>query len=385
MQSLTAAPREGMDPDVVMALLTGDDLEVSAGLERVDNDGRMVEDLSAALVDGSVSWDGSVDVHRECSLVLNREIGWDRDRVRPYLDLSSDLLGVRARWWLGVFILTSPSESWGAGDERTVAGLDLLHLLACPIGNTLTATKGTKVLAWCRDLVARTSFGPRVFFDSAGEDATFTEDMVWPLIPATGGGLASTTWLQPLAEALSSIGFEKPWVDEAGQMRARPLVPVSQRTPEHVLSADDVARTILGPVRQRQRDLTQIPNAWIFVAQGWDLTPVEGDGLYTPPDNLSVGPTSITARNGHRVLAVRELPAQTQAALVAQAATIVEADQRAASKRTVEINPFPMMGHGDVYQLEDAEVGAPVKAAAAAWTVHLNESNGSLTMKEVPT
>ncbi|GAW50620.1 MULTISPECIES: hypothetical protein [unclassified Nocardioides] len=138
MQSLTAAPRDGLTSAQVMKLLTGDGVEISAGLELLDTQNRFVDDISDALVEdgSSVSHNGRASaVHGTCSLVIQQALAWGRDRVRPYMVLSN--AAVSARFNLGVYVLTTPQTK--RGEEPVtydVDGFDLLQPLQDGPGNT---------------------------------------------------------------------------------------------------------------------------------------------------------------------------------------------------------------------------------------------------------
>ncbi|GEP38895.1 hypothetical protein NPS01_25580 [Nocardioides psychrotolerans] len=136
MQPLTAAPREDLTDDQVRALLTGDDITVTAGLELLDTQNRVVADISDDLAAGGVvEHDGRAVVHGVCRLSISRWLAWGRDRVRPYVTLSND--AVTARFNCGVYVLTTP-QSRRSDDTPMydVQGYDLLQLLLDPVGDT---------------------------------------------------------------------------------------------------------------------------------------------------------------------------------------------------------------------------------------------------------
>lgn len=136
MQPLTAAPRDDLTDAQVRALLTGDDITVTAGLELLDTQNRVVDDISDDLAEGGVvEHDGRAVVHGVCRLSIGRWLAWGRDRVRPYVTLSND--AVSARFNCGVYVLTTP-QSRRSDDTPMydVQGYDLLQLLLDPVGDT---------------------------------------------------------------------------------------------------------------------------------------------------------------------------------------------------------------------------------------------------------
>jgi hypothetical protein len=138
VQVLNAPPRDDLTADQVRALLTGDGVEISAGLELLDSSNRFVDDISDALVvsGSTIDHDGrATQVHRSCVLQLQQALAWGRDRVQVYVTLSN--AAVAARFNVGVFVLTTPQTKRNE-DPITyeVHGYDLLQPLLDSPGDT---------------------------------------------------------------------------------------------------------------------------------------------------------------------------------------------------------------------------------------------------------
>lgn len=147
MQPLIAPPRTDLTADEVFDLLTRDDVTVSAGLELLDTQNGFVADISDDLEGGSVSHEGR-GLGGACSLQLQRALAWGRDRVRPYMTLSTG--AISARFNLGVYVLTTPQTK--RGEEPTtydVQGYDLLQPLLDSPGDTYVVipAEGADVIA----------------------------------------------------------------------------------------------------------------------------------------------------------------------------------------------------------------------------------------------
>ena len=106
MQSLTQSPRQNLTAAQVTALITGSQVQVTGGLELLDNSNNYVGDISSTLVSGTVERNNLAMIHGTCSLVLEGAVGWGVDRLRPYVTLSNGVIS--ARFNLGVFVIQTP-------------------------------------------------------------------------------------------------------------------------------------------------------------------------------------------------------------------------------------------------------------------------------------
>lgn len=394
MQALTGGPRAGLLESDVAAIIHADDLLVDYGADLLGLDDEVLEDrvedddypdgrpLYADITGGEVQWNGSQDIARTASLTVARELRWDRDRLRPWMDLSSaDVPGVIARFYTGVLIATAPESI--AVDEDVpsfdVTAFDKLHLLGSQIGDTHAVEPGPGVTVGgeVTRLLTLAGYRGRVAIDPALFSLPVPDAFVW----AAGTG---TTWLRAINDLLASAGCQRAWCDEDGTFRAALIVPAKDRPEEWIFDAQ-APRTIVGPSRRRTADLSQIPNVWRFTAANHDLEPIDGDGGYFPPANEDTGPTSVTAR-GRRVVAEIELDAIDQAALVRQGDERIARDIRAAGVRTLTVGPLPLLGHDDVVGIRDTGHGAPVASVTAvltSWTLNLAGGDGTLTCEEI--
>lgn len=412
MQALTAPPRTALTAAQVLALIHADDLAVRTGVELLDRaTDTPVTDITADVdsTGATITWTGSDDISRQCALTLTRDLAWDSDRVRIYRDAESKLLGVRARFYRGVFVLSRPDDtaddttfipsgftdvaddgttatSYGAARARKVTGWDKLTLLRTKIGaswQTAWTPTGaaTTLLAEVTRLLAASRWTGTVALDPTAATTLLPAPLTWPY-DAQGGA----TFLRVLIDLHTAAGFEKPWTDEVGALRARPLTAAATQGPEWTLNADDPLTTILGPQRVRTLDVAAVPNSWRYVASAWPRTTAEGDGEITLPANTSTGPASIAARGGtvwNDDVAVDGVATQT--ALAAVAAARRERDLRALAVRKLTVGPLPVMGHLDIYQVIDAVHGPPTLAVARTYTETLDAGTlTSLTVEELP-
>lgn len=383
MQRLNSAPREDLDPADVQALIHADDCVVSAlGADLLDLQDRKVLDISDDVRSWTVRWDGSADIHRSCELVVTRELAWDRDRVRLWLEMSSALLAVTARFWVGVFVITRPQLTVDDSDtpEHACKGWDKLYLLRSPVGDTWSTRweesgQATAVGAEVRRVLRAARYTGAVALPVEAESILLPEPMVWPLSDG------ATSWLRVANDILAAGGCTGLWVDEAGTTRSDLIVPVTSRPVEYVLD-DDPRTTLLGRSRTRTQDLALVPNAWRFINSSYDGEPLPGEGIYDPPDNESDGPASIASR-GIRHLAVIKLDAADQDTLVRLGDERVAQDRRAGGSRAYTIFPLPLLGHRDVLSMVDPALGDPATVVLTSWALSSDGSDAPLAMDEV--
>jgi len=388
VQTALGGPRAslGLSEGDIDALIHDGDLEVDYEVTVCDVNDNPVQDITADVDDGAVSWTGGADLQRSVDLTISRDLAWDFDRVRPTLLLTSPLLGIRdVPFHLGVFLLTRPKlivndavylvDPTRSAQAAQCKGWDKLRLLRTPMArswSTLWSESGqtSTVGAEARRLLAAAGWTGGISIDPRADAVELTEPYVWPL---DGQG---TSWLRALIDIVKAGGMDSPWVNEVGSLIIEPLRPTAERATEWVLDAGDALRTIVSPQRARSQDFSEQPNAWYFMAQNWPRPVVEGDGLYYPPKNTSSGPASIAARRREVWNASPMLDAATQEALVAQGDAAREADMRALAVRDISVYALPLLGHRDLFEVRDPEFGAPVRALATAWRQPLRPSPG---------
>lgn len=375
MQPLSAPPRDHLTADQVRTLLTAPEVTYAAGLELLNNSNTVLEDISDDLATAPVvSWDNRNAVHGRVRLAIQRELVWGRDRLRPYMLVTSG--DTIARFNAGVYVPTTPDTQLGE-DPVTyeVTGYDLLSLLqSTGPGDTWVTPSGDTYFQAIRDILDASGLGAVLLLDGTAQDTTLPATRVWAL------ATQPSSWLRMITDLLNEIGYTRPWADENGAIRARPFVDTPERPAEWVLNTGDPNTNLVGENRTLSVEAGDIPNWWRFVRTNMDTTPTEGDGIHTI-ENLTDGPTSQTEL-GRVITKVEFLEAADQAALVAQATKIVAEDKAAVRTITLEVDPLPIMGFDDVFQYLDA--GHNTKAAAASWELHLDGSPGTLQLGGPP-
>src|ERR1044072_6944502 len=83
------AARDGLTAHQIQWLIRAPpSLTIGRGLELLDPQLGVIEDLSTDLVDGSVTRESYADLHGRASLSLARELPWGSAIVRPWMTLA---------------------------------------------------------------------------------------------------------------------------------------------------------------------------------------------------------------------------------------------------------------------------------------------------------
>lgn len=352
----------------IVSLLTAPNLTVESGLELVDVNGNVLDDLSEQLQSGQITRHNLANIHGTCTLTVAQQLVWGRDKVRPYMVLS--VPGITARWNLGVYVLSTPDTVIGESLQTwSVTGSDLLYLLASPVGDSYSVASGANVLAAVRTAIGNAVPGATVLLDGTADSRTLPQAMVWPLTSST-----ISTWLDVVNGLLASVGYRGVWADWDGNYTSQPYLDPAVRAPEFTFDADDIGASIVGVNRTVTNDLWQSPNWWRFIAQNWAGTVAEGAGQYTV-QNVSTGPAS-QQQIGRTVKKVVYVNTADQTSLQVQGDRTVAADKRVTELVTVQLGPMPAQWHQDIIEYVDAAAGGSLKAETRQWTLDLLGADG---------
>lgn len=373
MQPRSAAPRTHLSTSQVEAILKGESVEVSAGMERVDASGTVLEDLSDALAGGTVSHNNYATIHSTCRLLIQDTLDFGSARVRLFLTLKGQ--DEEARFDLGTYVLSTPARNVGEYPQTfDVEGYGVLTFLNTPAGMTYQVPAGANVVDEVRTILDTYGAGTPHFIEESS--ATLASARVWPLDEGT-------TWLHIVNDLLRSIGFRGLWEDWTGRFRSEPYSSPANRAVEWHYDAD-AATTILHEDGQVEADYFDTPNRWVFVRQdpaAADIS-VPGSSDVYEVTNQSDGPTSIDARGFTRT-AVHFLDAVDSAALQAQGDSIVDRDKRLDRTYRIATEANPLHWHFDVVTLHDTDLGSVPKLVSHEWTLDLGEGSMTHVLRQV--
>ena len=168
MQPLTADPRSSYTVAQIQNLIAASSLTVDYGVELLDASLNLVSDISSDVTTGSVKRDNTAVVHGTVDLTLSRQLAWGKDRIRPYMLLSSPDAGVsKCRFNQGVFLLTTPTTPLRESPiTYSVTGMDQLTLLQDNIGDTYAVSLGTNVITAVKTALTAAGITAPVLIDT---------------------------------------------------------------------------------------------------------------------------------------------------------------------------------------------------------------------------
>ena len=388
MQPVTGAPRDGLTAAQVTALLTGSQLSVDFGADVLDASLNVTADLTPDLQSCTVSRDMTAAVHGSVQMTVTRQLAWGKDRVRPYLLLSSSLLpGVVARFNLGVYLLTTPDTPLAESPVTyQVSGFDQLHILQGYVGDSYHVDAAANVLDAVRSALSSAGVAAPVLLDSSASAAVYPAGgKTWPV---TGGasndptvGAAGATWMTVVNDLLAAVGYQSVWCDWDGNFRSGPYVDPSLRSAEWAFTVGDLVAGVVEEDRTVSADVWGVPNKWVFFQNGASA-PVEGTSQYTV-NNSSSGLSSQTSLGRTVCAQPKGLDAVDYAALKTQGDKIVADALRVTETITAKLSPFPLAWHMDVATWNDPALGSARTVYGHSWSLPCDGSAMSYVWQTV--
>jgi hypothetical protein len=370
MQPLTDPPREAYTAPQIRALLQdAPALTLSGGLEIVDINLDVVQDISGSLAGGQVERSSYAVMHGTARFQITQDIDWGGDLLRPYIVVSDGVIS--PRWNLGVYHPTTPDYSLEETPPTFDAeGYDILLRLNQPVGDAYSLAAGTSYLTRVEEILLARGYTQYVIDQSAVGTVAPTA-RVWAFDD-------NITWLSIINDLLASIGYAGVWSDWNGRLRCSPYLLPLDRSPEWYYS-DDALTTMLSTKRSVSRDYFSTPNRWVFYRSNMveGATPVEGNGIYTFV-NDSVGDTSVDARRGLVITRTESVDVADQGSLVVRAMQTIQADMDVPTQVNVQTSPNPQHWHFDRLFLQDSASLPVADVMCTQWTLPLPPSTGDM-------
>lgn len=345
MQPITADPRGRLTADQVRWLIQGAPaIEVTPGMELIDQDLSLIEDISEDLGGGHVARNSYATLHGTGAFAIRRVLHWPSAIVRPYMTFSDG--DITARFNLGAYYTSVPERQSGEIPPTwDVTGFDILHRLADKTGIPYSIPAGTQYGTAVRTILTEQGYS-RFIISPLAATKVLTSAYVSPLDD-------EKTWLSIVNDLLAAMGYAGIWSDWEGRLRCEPYVIPRERSVEWVYDADPDT-SILSPQHTTVSDLYEAPNRWVFIRNN-DVdgpAPVEGNGIFTYINEL-VGETSVESRAGRIVTRIERIDAADQEALVNRAWVTIDADLRAPLLIRARTTPNPLHWHFDRIVIDD--------------------------------
>ena len=390
---MQALARDGYTTEEIKAALTASDQTWGYGVDLLHPDLSVDQSITADVREMSIDRNGFRTVHGEASLLISRELRWGRDRIRPYLLLSSDFAGVTdARFNCGVYVVQRPDSILS---EQPVAhrakARDQIALLQYAATRSWSVTAGDNVHQCVRDVVAAAGLSVPVILASDKADAVVPAGgKVWPLIRPRdtesddGSAESGYRWITIINELLTMIGYVGLYADWDGALRSEPATRAIDRPIDIYFDVDDLSKNVISD-RTAEADVWDAYNRWVFYRSGVEGEPVEGVSRYTR-DNLDVGPASQLQLGMVRQDVPQSLDAADYASLKTAGDAI--ADAAIAGTRTVRtsMSKMPVLWHRDTVQFSDLAAGAQRwRMVSTGWRLTLHDSSDQEVDWEVVT
>ena len=364
MQPKTFGPRSGLSEDAVVALIRDEPAPIiGAGLELIDRNLAVIEDISDSLLGGTVERDSYATLHGKAVLDISRSLDWAQAIVRPYVTING------VRFDMGAYL--TEVNTWESGRNPivyAVQGHDILSALNDRVGTGYSVAAGTLILTKVEEILLQQGFTQYVI-DQSRATATMPSVRNWALDD-------NTRWLTIVNDMLAAVGYRGVWSDWTGALRCEPYLAPTDRASEWTYYGEGETSQL--PLeRVTTKDLFDAPNRWIAVRQNniEGETPVEGNGVYTYINQL-VGPTSVEARGGRIVTApLITVDAADQSALVAAVDARKAADMANPTQYELSLpSPGnPLHWHFDRVNTVDPEFGL-AQVMVTRWSLPLAPS-----------
>lgn len=358
------AARGGLTADQVTAIIRDSStVDFSAGLELLDMNLNVLEDISDDLRDGSVSRSSYATLHGTATLSLTRLLDWGTALVRPYMILNNGTLS--ARFNLGAYLTSSPVTNLIDNPiTHEINGFDILHWLNTPVGESYVVAAGAGYLSTVTDILLSTGI-VRYVLDQTATASVLPTAKVWALDD-------NVTWLTIINDLLAAVGYQGIWSDWDGLLRIQAYETPQDRAAEWLYSATGDSAMIT-PTRTVTNDVFNAPNRWVFTwAQDPSgVAPVEGAGIYTFV-NASTGPTSVEARGRVISASPQRIDVVDQTSLIAAAQQRIDADLRQTTKIDAKTFPNPLHWHMDRMAISDPGIGSLADVLGVSWDLPLN-------------
>lgn len=376
MQPPTDGPRAGFTTAQVKYLVEqASSFDTTMGLQLLDQDLNVLDDVSDGLEGCSVSRDSFATIHASMTFTIDTPLDWGNAIVRPYMTFTGPTSpsgpNASMNFYLGAYVTDTPQEDLSEDVSSFGAtGYDLISLLDDPVGDAYSIDAGTSPL----DTVAQIFMGrgfSQYIIDQSQSNAVLASAKTYTIDD-------NVTWLTIVNDLLGAVGYQGVWSDWNGVLRAQVYNTPSDRSPEWLMT-DDPAVTLLTQRRKRQRDFYSTPNHWIFYRN----TSTEGDqpsddnGFRYEFTNQVDGDTSVNARGGRVITKVVGVDASDALAVIQQAQQTIDADSLIPTIISIETAPFPMAWHMDRIQVSDAGLGVALQVLASSWALNLDGSDMS--------
>lgn len=348
MQPRVTPIRATLTAQVVEALIkTDESVTFGFGMELLDRDLNLVEDITQHLRTCTVSRDNLAVLHGTCAFTLSDRLVWGRAVVRPFTTISNGT--VTARFNEGAYFTSTPlTKTDEIPATYSVQGFDILNALNTLVGDSYAIRAGDSYLTAVENIF--TSMGYTQYsIDPSRATTVAPASKGWPLDE-------TTTWLTIVNELLKAVGYKPVYSDWNGALVCT-AQPVTTPAVEWVYDRGMFTGQLV-PGQDIIHDYFATPNRWVGIQGNTDATgtaPTEGDGVFTYV-NETDGETSVTERD-QVITKVMTVTAADQAALITAVLAEAANDKVVGTSIEASTSGNPLHWHDDVVSVETLELG----------------------------
>lgn len=349
MQSLN---RNGFTAEQLKAALHSPIRKMSFRYELLDSANRVLRELTT-VTDASISMSSDASIQRTAKFIVedSENINYLSERIKPYVRIS--ISGGYAEFPLGVFLLSSPSKSFGTTIVRNIDAYDQVQILNDDkVIGLYRVAAGTSYVTAIRSLL--TSAGI-ITASIASSTKTLPVDREWD------GG---TTKLAIVNELLSALGYNPIYFDEDGAAVGTPYISPDQRISEYTYADDEYSVIFQGS--DQTEDLFSIPNQFVLVVSQPDRPVLKS--VYTNTNPAS--PTSTVSR-GRTIVDYQSVDAADQATLDSLAQMSAFKASQIYQTVTFSTAIMPHHSYNDVISFNSALMGVSSKYEEIGWSMQL--------------
>jgi hypothetical protein len=366
MQPVITATRDDLTRAQVIDLIQNSPaLEVGAGMELLNSNLEVLEDLTDYLENGSVTHSNYSVLHNSCQFKISQQLNWGSAIIRPYMILQKGT--IQARFNLGAYFTNTPQHVTGQTPTTyDVQGYDILDRLTAPLGDSYAVNAGVSYLDVVEQILSNQGY-TQFIIDPDRAEATLPTARGWAMSD-------NATWLNIVNDLLSAVGYRGIYSDWDGRLICEPYKEPELRQVEWMYT-DDTLTTQLDPSQVINHDFYATPNQWIGVRTNMPegQSPAEGNGIYIYTNEFD-GETSVEAR-GNRIIPTRlDIEAADQAALITTVRKAAEAAKTVGTTIECGTTPNPLHWHFDFLSLATEAIGT-YRLQSVEWTLPFDGSS----------
>jgi len=344
--------RGGLTAEQVKSALHSPIRRMSFRYELLDSSNRVLKELSG-VTDAAVTMNSEASIQRTAKFSVEDIDGIDylSNRIKPYARLKVGT--VYAEFPLGVFLLSSPSKSFGITVSRQIDAYDQVQIL-----------NDDRVTSLYR-IAAGTSYVSAILGLLSGAGITnsniATSTRTLPVDREWDGG---TTKLAIVNELLSALNYKPIYFDEDGVAIGTPYVSPDQRASEYTYADDENSVIFTGS--EQTEDLFNIPNQFVLVVSQPDRPVLKS--VYT---NTSASSPTSTVNRGRTIVSYEQVDAADQTTLDGLAK--MSAFKASQVYQTISFSTalMPHHSYNDVISFNSGMMGLNAKYEEVGWTMPL--------------